>query len=169
MKGIAFPGGKASRGRSCWVYWGFTENRLSTRSSFAHQPSSFSLSSWCFLHTQHISVDQFTSPAEFVLWPTWYLTFLREPALSLCLFQLILALPAQVSRTGACCWEDANCCLQHTLSCPPVLWQLLNYSVPFYNCKMQILSDFSEIPRGLQPFCWTASLSTVCNLPAGEN
>lgn len=102
------------------LYWEEAEHKERLRPL----PDSFSLSPWRFLHTQYVSTDKFASPAEFLLQLICYLAVLREPALSPCLYQLIFALSARVSRTGARCWRDANCCPEldpSTLSCSPAL------------------------------------------------
>lgn len=44
-------------------------------------------------------MGRFASPTEFLLRLIWYLTVLREAALSQWLYQLILALPAGVNGT----------------------------------------------------------------------
>ena len=114
------------------LYWEHAEHR----ERLCPSPGSFSLSSRRFLHTQYVSTDKFASPTELLLQLIWYLTVLREPALSPCLYRFIFALPAWLSGMGARCWRDANCCPESTLSRSPALRQPLNFSVPFYNCKM---------------------------------
>ena len=109
--------GEAGRGRSCWVYWDFTGNRLSTRSGFARCPA-VSLPSRHFFHTRYVPTDKFPSPTEFLLQLIRCLTALRERALPPCWCRSRLpSLPGE--RDAARCWGVRTAARsEHRAPCP---------------------------------------------------